>query len=73
MAERETNIVELFLGNGSLNTFPQEQTQREKGTATEERFFICGPCRDAINGAVWGNYIVARVLSCYSVKRSLRG
>jgi hypothetical protein len=35
----------------------------DKWTATEERCFLYCPCRDVITGTVWGNQLVARVLS----------
>jgi hypothetical protein len=58
---RYENKPEPFLGNGSVNTFRSYRHERNNGT--DERSFLYGPCRDDISGTVWGNQLVARVLS----------
>jgi hypothetical protein len=40
---RGTAIPGPVLGNGSVNTFPQQQRRTH-----QELYFLCGPCRDVI-------------------------
>jgi hypothetical protein len=50
---REINIPEQFLGNGSENTFPQQQTRKQQ----EQRngVFYVVRAEILITGTVWGN------------------